>query len=369
MARTESRFRTSAWRPGSDWLTLPFTHKGVYKMVLDQGEVEYTGVVALTPTKWSKLFGLPLNELIEIIEDLNEDRYFIVDWDYEELLIRTFIRNDEVYRQPNLMRSAQRSLDSVSSLIIRAEILTELQRIESDHTETTPAGSKGVISSMIDTLKKDPPIPSLGLVHSSEEPNREPFPEGHGEPIPEPFGEPNSEGVTGKGGPDPKGVGGRGSTTYLKEVSGSTRSAKPDRGSDDDPEFARWWARYPRKVSKGQARAAWRKAIKKAEPDDLVEALENYAEHWRRSGTATQYIPHPSTWLNGECWADEYGSPSGHEGPVIDIWALSIRSARSSSRNWTWSRRPAPGSKPAAPPTRTSRRHCPWATGRNNPWS
>lgn len=319
MARTESRFRTSAWRD-SDWLSLPFTHKAVYKMVLDQGEVQYTGVVALTANKWSRLFGLPLDELVAIIEDLDESRYFIADWEYEELLIRTFIRNDEVYRQPNLMRSALRSLGSTASLRIRAEILLELERLEADYAETTPAGSKGVIRSMIDDLKKDSPIPSPMAFASTEQPNPEPFPEGHQEPMVEPFGEPKSEGVTGKGGPDPKGVGGRGSSSPQVVVT-KGRSTDVDRGSDDDPEFARWWARYPRKVSKGQARTAWRKAVKKATPDDLVEALENYAEHWRRANTETQYIPHPATWLNGECWGDEFGSPGQHTPQAVDIWA------------------------------------------------
>jgi hypothetical protein len=82
--------------------------------------------VALTANKWSRLFGLPLDELVETIEDLDQARYFVADWEYEELLIRTFIRNDEVYRQPNLMRSALRSLGSTASLRVRAEILLEL---------------------------------------------------------------------------------------------------------------------------------------------------------------------------------------------------------------------------------------------------
>lgn len=366
MARTESRFRTSAWRPGSEWLKLPFAHKAVYKMVLDQGEVQYTGVVALTPTKWSKLFGLPLDELIEIIEELADDRYFIVDWEYEELLIRSFIRNDEVYRQPNLMRSAQRQLASTSSLRVRAEILTELERIESEHADTTPAGSKGVIQAMIDDLKKDPPIPSQAAANSTEEPNQEPFREGRTEPMLEPFGEPKGEGVTGKGGPDPKGVGGRGSTSTYRSVVTHSRSADADHESDDLG-FERWWRIYPRKVAKGRARTAYRSALKKTDWESLYHALENHAERWAREKTEARFIPHPATWLNGESWSDEIAADD--DGPVIDIWALSIRSARSSFPSWTWSRRPAPGSRPAALPTRTSRHRCRWATGRSSPWS
>jgi hypothetical protein len=366
MARTESRFSTSAWRPGSDWLKLPFRHKAVYKMVLAQGEVEYTGVVALTPAKWSLLFGLPLDELIEIIEELHDERYFVVDWDYEELLIRTFIRNDEVYRQPNLMRRAERTLDSVSSLAIRSEILTELQRIETDHAETTPAGSKGVIGSMIDTLKKDPPIPSPNPETRTEEPNGEPFGEGHREPMPEPFGEPNREGMTGKGGPDPKGVGGRGSTSPYRSVVTKARSEKSDQGPKDDPDFARWYKRYPRKVKPAAARTSWKAAVKKTDVDTLFDALEAYIAYWDRERTDIKFVPHPSSWLNAESWLDDIATrqaSASSDGPVHDLWALPTCSVNWSCRSWTASRRPLTASWPAAPPTRTTPRPCRSGTG------
>lgn len=361
MARTEARLRTKLWGD-PDFLALSFRAKGGYESILCQPDVEYTGVMPLRARRLALLFGLDLEDLIEILEELEDARFIVIDWDTEELLIRTFIRNDEVYRQPNVMRSALKSLASVSSLRLRAEILTELRRIEAE--EEMPKGSREPFQAMIAALEKDPAIPSQSPEPSTEQPKPEPKPEGFAEPLLEPFG----EGMTGEGGASGSGEGVGVGDVGSRSVVTYSRSTRVDHGSDDDPEFVRWWDRYPRKVAKGRARTAWRKAIKKASPDDLVEALENYGDHWRAAETKLEYIPHPATWLNGECWNDEFGSPGQHrEQRGVDIWALSIRCGRSSSPNSKWSRRSAPGSPPAAPPTRTGLRHCRWATGRSSP--
>ncbi len=77
-------------------------------------------------------------------------------------------------------------------------------------------------------------------------------------------------------------------------------------GSDDDPDFTAFWAAYPRKIGKGQARKAWRSAIigRRVEAKDVVIASERYRDAVRLNGTEPQYIPHPATWLNGERYND-----------------------------------------------------------------
>ena len=67
--------------------------------------------------------------------------------------------------------------------------------------------------------------------------------------------------------------------------------------------FAEFWAVYPRRVGRGQAIRAFRAALKKTDADKLVAAATSYATSVR--GTDEKFIPHASTWLNGERWADE----------------------------------------------------------------
>ena len=68
-------------------------------------------------------------------------------------------------------------------------------------------------------------------------------------------------------------------------------------------EFEEFWSVYPRKVGKGQARTAFKAALRKATKDELVFAVTKYAEQVR--GKDIAYIAHASTWLHGERWLDE----------------------------------------------------------------
>lgn len=75
--------------------------------------------------------------------------------------------------------------------------------------------------------------------------------------------------------------------------------------------FDRFWKLYPRKVQKAKAEAAWKKLS--VTPDmfaTIITALAKQAISidWLKSGG--QYIPHPSSWLNGRRWEDEV-SPAG----------------------------------------------------------
>lgn len=63
--------------------------------------------------------------------------------------------------------------------------------------------------------------------------------------------------------------------------------------------FAEFWARYPRRVGKGQAAKAW---VKNGGADNLEAILKDLRN--RAWPTDKQYIPHPATYLNGWRWLD-----------------------------------------------------------------
>ena len=77
---------------------------------------------------------------------------------------------------------------------------------------------------------------------------------------------------------------------------------KRDR-SAGSAEFDKFWLVYPRKVNKGLAMKAWEKAASKAAPALIIAAVEA----WKVSVDFPDpdFIPHPSSWLNGERWSDE----------------------------------------------------------------
>jgi hypothetical protein len=75
----------------------------------------------------------------------------------------------------------------------------------------------------------------------------------------------------------------------------------PSAAADDA--FEEFYRVYPRHTGRGQAVINWRAAIKKVQPETIIEAATQYAS--QVNGTEARFIPHPGTWLSGERWADE----------------------------------------------------------------
>lgn len=73
-----------------------------------------------------------------------------------------------------------------------------------------------------------------------------------------------------------------------------------------DEQFETFWAAYPRRVAKGTARTAFAKALKKATLEEMLEAIKAYKLHKPERID----FKHPATWLNGECWHDEWEQKS-----------------------------------------------------------
>lgn len=95
------------------------------------------------------------------------------------------------------------------------------------------------------------------------------------------------------------------------------RRTRSEVGQDPTPDaFDIFWAAYPRKVDKKKARTAFARV--KAPVEVLLAALERQkkSEAWTKSGG--QYVPHPTTWLNGDRWEDEVspGPPTGERAAV-----------------------------------------------------
>jgi hypothetical protein len=69
-------------------------------------------------------------------------------------------------------------------------------------------------------------------------------------------------------------------------------------------QFEAFWDMYPRKVGKGAARKAWKSATKRA-TGVMINLALSVQKHAGMFDKETQFIPHPTTWLNQERWEDE----------------------------------------------------------------
>jgi hypothetical protein len=81
-----------------------------------------------------------------------------------------------------------------------------------------------------------------------------------------------------------------------------------DHGIDDSQPrgeahgFEIFWDNFPRHTDKGGARKAWAKAVKKVDADTIITAAHAFARD--PNLPEPQFVPHASTWLNGERWND-----------------------------------------------------------------
>lgn len=72
------------------------------------------------------------------------------------------------------------------------------------------------------------------------------------------------------------------------------------------PTFDEFWAAWPKREAKKDARRAWDK-LSAANKAAALAALPAHVARWRNEGRSRNHIPHPATWLNGERWEDELG--------------------------------------------------------------
>lgn len=92
---------------------------------------------------------------------------------------------------------------------------------------------------------------------------------------------------------------------------------------DDSAQFDQFWSAYPRKESKGQARKAFKAALKKTDLPTLLAALGSIDR------SDPKFIPHASSWLNGERWLDEKPKANGTAAPAMndaDLWRYRLKS-------------------------------------------
>jgi hypothetical protein len=68
--------------------------------------------------------------------------------------------------------------------------------------------------------------------------------------------------------------------------------------------FDEFWSLYPRKIAKATARKAWAK-LSAEQQLMAAKAIDTHCQYWRAKETELEFIPHASTWLNGERYEDE----------------------------------------------------------------
>ncbi|MDX8056678.1 hypothetical protein SK571_45550 [Lentzea sp. BCCO 10_0798] len=139
MARDHARFYLSMW-DDDDFIGLSALAKLVYVQLCMQRKLEYSGELTVSVKRWSKAHpDQDADSIRAALAELDAARFVVVDQDTDELLIRSFIRNDQLYKQPNVLRAALRSAFEISSPLLRRALAAELRRLPVEITGPAPA--------------------------------------------------------------------------------------------------------------------------------------------------------------------------------------------------------------------------------------
>jgi hypothetical protein len=80
---------------------------------------------------------------------------------------------------------------------------------------------------------------------------------------------------------------------------GNEKENEKDNEKENDQRFDQFWTTFPRKTDKARAKRSFLR-LTKTEQELAVSNIQRlYAE------TPAQFVPHPSTYLNGKRWEDQ----------------------------------------------------------------
>ena len=80
--------------------------------------------------------------------------------------------------------------------------------------------------------------------------------------------------------------------------------------------FDDFWAIYPRKKEKKRARVSFNRLPKKTQ-SECIEGVKKYIKQIEVQGTEPQFIKHPSTFINGENWEDDFEIEVVHQKKIL----------------------------------------------------
>lgn len=140
MARSHVRLQLGLWRkPGHAEVSKDA--RFLYVTILGDEALNQAGVVVLRPSVWAEDAAMTDAEVEVALHELEKRRFVIVDDRTRELLVRTFIRNDGVSGQPNVLRNALAVAVQVRSVQLRKALASELRRLPSPPAaRATPNG-------------------------------------------------------------------------------------------------------------------------------------------------------------------------------------------------------------------------------------
>lgn len=281
VARSEARLRTDIW-DDEDFLARPGREQLAYIFFISQPDISHCGVLSLRLKRWAKKLKYTTELLDGVLSGLSETRFIVVDFDEEELLVRSYLRNDNVCKNFKVLKAAESGLKQVASKPIREVIANEIERALHDGLYT--ASTKPTLLGMLGSLDRPHHDLSDGSSHGSSDDPSEGHDMTHQETLP--MGDANSAGARGKG------------------LGASIRSVVTYSSSSDDEAQKKPVKKTPKKGTRipedftvSEDMADWARKKTPLAFADVEYHTEQFVDYWKgRTGQIALKLDWVATW-------------------------------------------------------------------------
>lgn len=142
--RKYAQLNIAIWND-DDFRALTPQAQHLYFLLLSHPTLSYCGVGDWRPARIARMAnGWDAEDVERAGAELVDRLFVVIDFDTEEFLVRTFVKNDPLMRQRNLGVSMARAYSTVASDGIRGVVVSELRRLESDSPELKSFGADEV---------------------------------------------------------------------------------------------------------------------------------------------------------------------------------------------------------------------------------
>lgn len=106
----------------------------VYIMLTTQVGLTPAGTIPITLRRWAKYSKRSTIEgLSEALQELSVALFIVIDWDREELLVRSFVRWDHGYKNTKRLAAIRSAAVTIRSRLLAGVLAHELNRLEITH--------------------------------------------------------------------------------------------------------------------------------------------------------------------------------------------------------------------------------------------
>ncbi|WNM67284.1 RepA-like replication initiator [Arthrobacter phage Wyborn] len=119
-----------------DWRALSHHAQWLYWALVGSEKLSACGMLEWRPKQFAALSPTVNVELVEVaLDELRAMKFVVLDEETDELLLRSFVRNDDVVQNRNMMVAVIKAWRMITSLTLRGVVVHELIRLQHEQPQ------------------------------------------------------------------------------------------------------------------------------------------------------------------------------------------------------------------------------------------